>query len=508
MNRFFLLFCLILILLLSITHSLAASIPSTPTQTEENNSFIVHMVADTDMNFYHHMSQTDIVLGENGPIHISFRGPNRDLQYANKNLCDGEDAWLTESVEHQSVGVARENGIALLSGHPVISFSQSDGSNEDLYLAEMQMDNTWVATPIDARNPFSIGLENDIAVDSMDNIHVSHWNWNNRDLFYTHKGVNGWETEIIDSGNVDWGLIRIAIDSQDTVHIVYAKQDDITNVYEIWHAYGVSRSWVTEKIMPGYHPSLAIDDKDNLHVSFDHNQDFYYATNASDTSEDWVYGIIASGVNIDDINSDRAHDIAVDQNGIPHVSFFDATSESLMYTSLEQNGWSNPVVVDSIPKAGYSNAIAVDQFGTVHISYRYEDQSHAELRYATNMNCFVIDVRPGQFPNKIYLHHNKTTKVAILSSPVFDAPSEIDWNSLTFGHTGVEDSLHRRGPAQVPSCHARDENNDGYDDLTCHFDTLQTGLIPGDPKGILMGMKLNGTSFSASDSVIVKPGNR
>jgi hypothetical protein len=120
----------------------------------------------------------------------------------------------------------------------------------------------------------------------------------------------------------------------------------------------------------------------------------------------------------------------------------------------------------------------------------------------------IIDIRPGEFPNEIYLHHDKTTKVSVLSSPTFDAPTALDWYSLTFGHDGTEDSLHLRGVDQVPSCRARDENNDGLLDLTCHFDTLETGLVPGDTEGILMGVTTDGTPVVGTDSTIVKPGIR
>jgi hypothetical protein len=136
----------------------------------------------------------------------------------------------------------------------------------------------------------------------------------------------------------------------------------------------------------------------------------------------------------------------------------------------------------------------------VHIAQVFSSSAAAEP--------YIIDIRPGDFPNIIYLHHDKTTKVAILSSPSFDAPAEMDQTSLTFGHNGTEDSLHLRGHARVPSCRAHDENNDGLPDLTCHFDTLDTGLVPGDTEGVLMGLLLDGTPFMGTDSVIIRPGIR
>ena len=75
-----------------------------------------------------------------------------------------------------------------------------------------------------------------------------------------------------------------------------------------------------------------------------------------------------------------------------------------------------------------------------------------------------IDIRPGfiLLPGK-YRWWPKV-KVAILSSEEFDAGSQVDQESLTFGRTGYEPSLKR--------CRKRlrDVNRDGLDDLICAAD--------------------------------------
>ncbi len=120
----------------------------------------------------------------------------------------------------------------------------------------------------------------------------------------------------------------------------------------------------------------------------------------------------------------------------------------------------------------------------------------------------LIDIRPHEFPNIIFLYYDRTTKVAILSSPEFDAPAQVDRDSLTFGKTGDEASLYVRGFHQVPACRDEDVNEDDLPDLTCHFVTLETGLLPGDEVGILRGQMLDGLYFEGQDVVQVLPGER
>lgn len=109
-----------------------------------------------------------------------------------------------------------------------------------------------------------------------------------------------------------------------------------------------------------------------------------------------------------------------------------------------------------------------------------------------------IDIRPGIFPNKINLRDRGKFPVAILSSATFDAPSQVDPTSLTFGRTGAEQSL--------AGCPARyDVNNDGRLDLVCNFITQATGFQLGDIKGVLKGKTIAGRSLIGTDSVRIVP---
>jgi YVTN family beta-propeller protein len=109
----------------------------------------------------------------------------------------------------------------------------------------------------------------------------------------------------------------------------------------------------------------------------------------------------------------------------------------------------------------------------------------------------VIDIKPGGLPNSINPQSNGKTPVAIISTTGFLAPSQVDQSSLTFGHTGNEQSL--------AFCSSQDVNRDGILDLVCQFYTSLTAFQPGDTKGILKGKTLVGTPIYGTDSVVIVP---
>jgi hypothetical protein len=110
-----------------------------------------------------------------------------------------------------------------------------------------------------------------------------------------------------------------------------------------------------------------------------------------------------------------------------------------------------------------------------------------------------IDIKPGSFPNAVNSRSKGVTPVAILSEPGFDAPTEIDTASLTFGRTGDEPSL------AFCRSSTEDVNGDGLLDVVCHFDTAATGFLLGDAQGVLNGKTLRGVPIRGTDSVrIVK----
>jgi len=109
----------------------------------------------------------------------------------------------------------------------------------------------------------------------------------------------------------------------------------------------------------------------------------------------------------------------------------------------------------------------------------------------------AIDIKPGGSPNIINSGSQGFIRVAILSSPSFDAFARVDSSSLTFGRTGDEPSF--------ASCDASasDVNGDGLADLVCHFFTNLTAFQVGDTAGFLKGSTVDGQPIVGTDAVRV-----
>ncbi len=106
-----------------------------------------------------------------------------------------------------------------------------------------------------------------------------------------------------------------------------------------------------------------------------------------------------------------------------------------------------------------------------------------------------IDIKPDTSENIINIKNKGKIPVAILSSLTFDAPSEVDKTSLTFGHTGNEVSL------ALCDTDAQDVNGDGLLDQVCHFYTSLTGIQVSDTAGFLKGLTVEGVPIEGSDAV-------
>jgi hypothetical protein len=108
-----------------------------------------------------------------------------------------------------------------------------------------------------------------------------------------------------------------------------------------------------------------------------------------------------------------------------------------------------------------------------------------------------VDIKPGGFPNSIQLKSRGKIPTAVLSTETFDAFSQVDGLSLTFGHTGDEGSL------DFCNAEPEDVNGDGLADLVCHFFTQLTQFQAGDTEGILKGHTVDGMPFQGTDLVRV-----
>jgi hypothetical protein len=106
---------------------------------------------------------------------------------------------------------------------------------------------------------------------------------------------------------------------------------------------------------------------------------------------------------------------------------------------------------------------------------------------------------PASPPVPINPGASGTIPVAVLSSPTFDATTQVDRTSVRFGHTGTEVSLFRCNPG------GEDVNGDSFLDVVCHFFTQKTGLAGGDTMGFLQGVTVSGYAIQGSEPITIVP---
>ncbi|HLF89410.1 MAG TPA: hypothetical protein VI451_10715, partial [Anaerolineales bacterium] len=133
---------------------------------------------------------------------------------------------------------------------------------------------------------------------------------------------------------------------------------------------------------------------------------------------------------------------------------------------------------------------------------RTDNSVSATQKVTVNPFPVDIDIKPFSDPNSINLNNNGTIPVAILSTADFDATSQVDKTSLTFGKTGDEYSL------AFCTMSNEDVNGDGLLDIVCHFNTLDTGFQKGDIEGILKGATVDGVIIEGRDSVKIVGGGK
>lgn len=105
----------------------------------------------------------------------------------------------------------------------------------------------------------------------------------------------------------------------------------------------------------------------------------------------------------------------------------------------------------------------------------------------------TIDIKPGQFPNRIHPGSNAKFKVAALTTPSRDATTLIP-ATVRFGRTGTE--------AAALSTSFSDVDGDGDIDAVFEFRTSATGILCGDVTARLTAMTSAGPPFNGADSIL------
>jgi PKD repeat protein len=273
---------------------------------------------------------TSLALDSSGNPHISYYdGGNNHLKYAERST---SGTWTNMTVDSANY-VGQYTSLALDgSGNPCISYS--DGDNRHLKYAERSSGGTWTITTVDSAN--NVGWYSSLALDSNGNPHISYYDYEyaNRDLKYAERSSGGtWTIATVDSADRVGEFSSLALDSSGNPRISYA--------------HGV------------YNPSI--------------NYDLKYAERSSGGT--WTIATVDSANDVGLYSS-----LALDSNGNPRISYYDATTDDLKYAERGSGGAWTITTADSANNVGTHTSLALDSNGIPSISYY--DITNKDLKFA------------------------------------------------------------------------------------------------------------------------------
>lgn len=240
--------------------------------------------------------------------------------------------------------------------------------------------NTSVVGPTGSKFNGSISPCDSIAVDSIGKSHVCYYESNSSSLIYATNSNGNWSTQIIKHTGFVETKTSIAIDHFGRLFIAYSNSSSgipgdlaahhsleyVTNATGQWKGYVIDGDG-------GEWSSMAIDSKNEIHISYRAQGNLKVATNAGGT---WKISTVDN-----DGDAGYCSSIAIDSNDKAHIGYYDGAHECLRYATDAGGQW-NISTVDVGRVVGFGTSIALDSSNRVHLSYF--DELNALLKYATN----------------------------------------------------------------------------------------------------------------------------
>jgi hypothetical protein len=317
---------------------------------------------------------TDIAVTADDTVCISYYDlVKKDLKFARLINSD----WSITVVDSEGA-VGKFAQLALDSfGNPHISYY-----DETLHVLKHAYFNgmEWLREVVDSSG--DVGEDNAIAIDSTNQIHISYHDESNADLKYAKSASNGWDVEVVDSIGDTGELSSITLDKDGNPHISYTNRYD----YHLYHAYYLDNNWVIETVDDTsvlYGSTFITYDPDGfIHILYyDVIPDHFSLKHAYQSHDGWhieiidpyLWGTFGTG----------GANIVFDHLGRIHVGYFDWAWQSVNY-ACKINGIWNLEIIDppdwNGSYVGAHAALAVDSQGILHMSYM--DMNNLDLKYA------------------------------------------------------------------------------------------------------------------------------
>jgi hypothetical protein len=348
--------------------------------THDGSSWSTPISPDSSGNISRY-SSSSLAIDSNDHLHVTYSDDtNGNLEY----LTHDGSSWSTPVSLDSRDYDAIQPSLAIDSNDNLhVTYGTFPEENAfEINLEYMTYDGSSWSTPISLDRRSGVGSQSSLAIDSNDNLHVTYRDYPNASLEYMTYDGSSWSTPISLDSNSDADdyilAPSLAIDSDDRLHVTYydrlsASLEYVTYDGSSWSTpltldtqnclqsslaidsndhlhvtYHCDRgrktleyishdgsSWSTRTSIhnsahndAGYHPSLAIDSNDNLHVTFmqsRQDRNLAYSTTKLDLDRDGVQDSLDNCVS--DANADQAD---YDSDNIGDVCDTDADGDDVL----------------------------------------------------------------------------------------------------------------------------------------------------------------------------------
>ncbi len=302
---------------------------------------------------------TGIALDAAGNPSISYYAGTLYSGFLKYAWFDGS-AWYSQTVDNSSPAAGKYTSLVINGANvPLISYSTGTSNSDDLKYA--WFDGTWYSHTVDIGGGAytSIGFEPTAPYTT----HISYYDGYHR-LKHAKGTGTTWQNEIVDGPDPWVGeFTDLAITTAGGPRIAYFDRSN----QSIKYARIFQGDWISETVAygseNGRYSSIAVDDLGIPHVSYlGELRGLKYAV-LSGTA--WITTVVDAGR---DIGKDTSIDI--NSVGEPSISYYAGHPfNDLRYAWQDSSGWYT-ITVDSAGTTGQFSSLAVDSLDIPHIGFR------------------------------------------------------------------------------------------------------------------------------------------
>ncbi len=303
---------------------------------------------------------------------LIFDAQRERLLLYKRNLMGG--AWVVDQVTFSEAKGQSLDAVFTVSGNDtLVQTAFNDGYTGELFYSEGTRSSgwNWAIQKLDSAASDVIAVS--MARTTGGDLVVAYNGGAGRDLKMATRTAGNWSYEVVvPSGNPQF--TDIAISSMDSVHLVYYDGNQGCLHRASKHLNG--NVWALEDIIcdtnaVGLYPSLVLDANELPHVSYykDTDRSLYYAK-LNGTTRIWEIDSVNGGTSS---AIGKHNDLLLDANGLPKIAYLNEQDDAVLLSEMDQSGTWNHTVVDSqaISNIGRPIDMQLDQFGKLWIAYNY-----------------------------------------------------------------------------------------------------------------------------------------